>query len=79
MNKCNDFNELQLYNIWAKLNQKGGKYEEKNDKIMWDTLALNSYSNRKRLEDDSPTSVYMSDCFEGPSFQSDRSQSSGAF
>ena len=46
---------------------------------MWDTLALNSYCNRKRLEDDSPTSVYMSDCFEGPSFQSDRSQSSGAF
>ena len=32
-----------------------------------------------RLEGDSPTSVYMSDCSEGPSFQSDRSQSSGAF
>ena len=79
MNKCNDFNELQLYNIWAKWNQKGGKYEEKNDKIMWDTLALNSYFNRKRLEGDSPISVYMSGCFEGPSFQSDRSQSSGAF
>ena len=43
MDKCNDFHELQLYNILAKWNQKGEKYEEKNDKIMWGTLALNSY------------------------------------
>ena len=42
MDKCNDFHELQLHNILAKWNQKGEKYEEINDKIMWDTLALNS-------------------------------------
>ena len=34
MDKCNDFHELQLYNILAKWNQKGEKYEEINDKIL---------------------------------------------
>ena len=41
LHKYNDFNELQLYIIWDEWSKKGDKYEEHNNKIIWDSLVLN--------------------------------------